>query len=449
MAASIFRTAGDAPEPSAAYPQMSIRALFRGREAWIFLAFLVVRVAYTLATRHMELGLERDVDRYEMLSERILAGDHDMETWLFIVAPFYPYLQAAFKFVFGGHWQLPLLVLQLLMGAWSGVVLHRIARRMFDDRVALVSAAIYCVFLPTLAWAYSFAQDMPFQILLIFSIHAMLRAIEDRTWGRTAWAAVLFALTFLTKSHILLFAPFLALHWWLNMKEPPARKAAHLALYVTVCFAFTLPHGLYNLQRHGIYVLSSTGQGGHFLTGHNDDAYAYLVDPPPLGSAEHRRLLNMDYTVIRELRDTVATLPHGEKQRVWMQAGLEWCRENPRKLMVLLAYDLYWFLLPGVNYNLYSFGNWLLMFAASAPVYLFAYPGLWIAWRRSLRKHAWMAGLFASMVIFSCVFYAQNRFRTITLEPYYIIYASFALLRFARWAGLEKRFPALEAPVEA
>jgi len=401
MAASIFRTAGDAPEPSAAYPQMSIRALFRGREAWIFLAFLVVRVAYTLATRHMELGLERDVDRYEMLSERILAGDHDMETWLFIVAPFYPYLQAAFKFVFGGHWQLPLLVLQLLMGAWSGVVLHRIARRMFDDRVALV------------------------------------------------WAAVLFALTFLTKSHILLFAPFLALHWWLNMKEPPARKAAHLALYVTVCFAFTLPHGLYNLQRHGIYVLSSTGQGGHFLTGHNDDAYAYLVDPPPLGSAEHRRLLNMDYTVIRELRDTVATLPHGEKQRVWMQAGLEWCRENPRKLMVLLAYDLYWFLLPGVNYNLYSFGNWLLMFAASAPVYLFAYPGLWIAWRRSLRKHAWMAGLFASMVIFSCVFYAQNRFRTITLEPYYIIYASFALLRFARWAGLEKRFPALEAPVEA
>jgi hypothetical protein len=31
------------------------------------------------------------------------------------------------------------------------------------------------------------------------------------------------------------------------------------------------------------------------------------------------------------------------------------------------------------------------------------------------------------MVIFSVVFYVQNRFRVITIEPFYLIYASFGL----------------------
>jgi hypothetical protein len=262
-------------------------------------------------------------------------------------------------------------------------------------------------------------------------------------------AAVLFAITFLTKSHILLFAPFIPLYWWMNASTTSYRKAAHLTLFVSISLASTLPFGLYNLQRHGMYVLSSTGHGGHFLTGHNEDVYRFIVDPPQLGSPEHRRIFNMDYAVMHEIADTLLTLDHKGKQDLYLAKGLEWCRANPDKLVELSLYDLYYFLLPGLNPHHYGFLNWLAMFALSFPLYLFAYAGIGLALRENFRPHSWILGLLLAMVAFSVVFYVQNRFRTITLEPYYIIYGSFAALRLAQRLGLQRRWPVLADPVKA
>ncbi len=45
--------------------------------------------------------------------------------------------------------------------------------------------------------------------------------------------------------------------------------------------------------------------------------------------------------------------------------------------------------------------------------------------------------IFISMLLFSLVWYVQNRFRTITIEPFYIIYAAYVVTSF-----IEKRIPA-------
>ena len=419
-------------------------------EIAIFLAFLAVRLAYAIAIHGTGFAASLDCDnaRYDEQSSGILQGDYDLETPLFITAPFYPFFQALFKAVFHDHWLPAISTVQLILCCLSGVVLFRIARLLFDQRVALTAAAVYAVFPATFLWVVNPAQEMLFQIFLIFSIHALLLAVQRRTVRSTLLAAALFSLTFLTKSHILLFAPFIAVFWWMNMQAPMRRKAGLLGLYVAVCVAFTLPFGLYNLKQHDIYVISSTGQGGHFLTGHNDDVYIYIVDPPPLGSPEHRRIHHMDYTVLRELQDTLALLPHKAQQALYLKKGLEWCREHPRQLAILTLYDLYFFLLPGVNYNHYTFAKWALMFVLSLPLYAFAYTGVFIALRARFRKHSWMLWLVVSLILFSCAFFVQNRFRTITLEPFYIIYASFALLRLLRWKWGD-RWSWLQAPVVA
>lgn len=412
-------------------------------ERWIFIAMLVVRLLYLGATAHLELDLDRDTARYERQSDGILHGDHDLETPLFITAPFYSYAQAAFKWAFGDAWKWGIGGVQLLLCCLSGVYLYRIAKLLFDRRTAVLAALLFIIFPPTLLWVNARAQDMPFQIALIFALYAILRAPQRDRLAWTVAAGAFFAIAFLTKSHILLFAPFIPLIWWWNMRTSAGRRLAHIAVFTGTCLAFTLPYGLYNLHRHGIYVVSSTGQGGHFLTGHNDDVYRYIVDPPPLGSPEHDRILKMDYQVLRDLSDTIATLPHRAKQQVYLDAGLAWCRANPGKLVKLSLYDLYYFLLPGVNYHHYGLATWAAMFLISFPIYALAYIGVVRALRADFRKHLWILCLLLAMIAFSVGFYVQNRFRTITLEPYYLIYASSAALWLAdRW-GLPARFPRL------
>jgi hypothetical protein len=51
------------------------------------------------------------------------------------------------------------------------------------------------------------------------------------------------------------------------------------------------------------------------------------------------------------------------------------------------------------------------------------------------------------MVLFSVVFYVQNRFRTITLEPFYLIYAAYAATLLAERWRLFQRFPRLTEAV--
>ncbi|MBS1581622.1 MAG: glycosyltransferase family 39 protein [Bacteroidetes bacterium] len=425
--------------PTALSPDRSERRT----ERWIFIAMLAVRLLYLAATASMDLDLDRDTARYEEQSDAILRGDVDLETPLFITAPFYSFAQAAFKWAFGSAWKWGIGIAQLLLCCLSGVYLYRIAKLLFDRRVARLSAAAYVVFPLTLVWVNARAQDMPFQIALIFALYAILRTMQRDDLRWTMAAAALFAVAFLTKSHLLLFAPFIPLIWWLGRGPKAGRKLAHTAVFAATCFAFTLPYGLYNLHRHGLYVLSSTGQGGHFLTGHNDDVYRFIVDPPPLGSPEHTRILKMDYLVLRELQNSLATLDHRCKQHLYQQKGLDWCRANPGKLVKLSLYDLYYFLLPGVNYHHYGFGGWLALFLLSLPVYGLASIGIIRALRADPRTHFWILGLLLSMVVFSVGFYVQNRFRTITLEPYYLIYASSTAVWLGDRSGLFRRWPRL------
>ncbi len=420
-------------------------ATLRTDRTWelrIFLICLLVRLAFIGVSEKLGLDLDRDSAIYDAQSDAVLAhGDFDFQAPQFTMAPLYASYQALHKWLFGGYWKWSLGLIQLLLSALSGVIIFRIAKRLFDRPTALISAAVYAVFPLTLVWVNTFAQDMPFQINLIFFLYVLMMALEKENWGWTGLAASLFAITFLTKSHILMFAPFVPLIMWFNMKGTALRRIAHAGLFAMVSFAFTLPYGLYQYNKHGQYVLSSTGQGGHFLWGHNEDTYRFIVDPPPLGSDEHRRILNMDFNVLHELEDTLSKVGVKQRQLIYMEAARKWCRENPSKVWKLAVYDLWYFLFPGVNYHHYSFTNWLITFLLSVPIYFLGYIGIVRALCMNWRKHLFIVGLIVCMLVLSVGFFVQNRFRTITLEPYYIIYAGATAVWLTRRWKLADRYP--------
>ena len=122
-------------------------------------------------------------------------------------------------------------------------------------------------------------------------------------------------------------------------------------------------------------------------------------------------------------------LSQSQLQRLYLDEGIRWCVENPHKALTLAFYNLYYFLMPGVNKNWYPYNQWLASIVISSPVYILGYMGIILGLKQNYRYHFWILALFISMIIFSVGFYVQNRFRTVTIEPFYILYAAFAASR--------------------
>ena len=185
----------------------------------------------------------------------------------------------------------------------------------------------------------------------------------------------------------------------------------------------TAPYGIYNKVVNNSFVIASSGQGGHFLTGHNDDFYRYVVNPPPNDSSEYQRLKNMDYKIFEKLESQITNKDHKFKQATYLNAGIEWSLQNPDKFFHLLWVNIRNFLSPGFNILHHPFNLWLLTFLMSVPVFVLAYIEIIRRLLLAPRDHLAITSIFLGMISVAIIFYTQNRYRAITIEPFYLMYA--------------------------
>lgn len=390
----------------------------------VFFIFFFIRLAYILIMGYRNnYSLADDSTWIMELSDKALRLDFDFDIGRFIAAPFYQCFVALLKAIFGNFWDISLVLSQLILSSLSGVFLYKLSGLLFNDkRVNIIAAAVFAVFPLTLWWVHTFATEMVFQSLLIFSIYFLVKSVKIKSLIALSYSAIFFSLGFLTKSHLLLFSPFVIIYLLLALKETRL-KIRYLAIYASIAILFTLPFGLYNLEKHGIYVLSSNGAGYHFWVGYSDYRYGTTVS-----TGGQPKLEVVYYKGVRY--DNAYLLPQKVKQAFFFKEGVKWIREHPKKFLELKLYDFTFFILPGVSCNHYPFMQSLFSFFIGLPVYLFGYSGIYLALKKDFRSHFWILGLFIAMFIFSVGFFVQNRFRTITLEPFYILYAAYGFIRF-------------------
>jgi hypothetical protein len=203
----------------------------------------------------------------------------------------------------------------------------------------------------------------------------------------------------------------------------------HAFIFTVIVIVFSLPFGLYNYFVNGTYVISSNGAGYQFYLGNTEAGYLTIVNVPEKGSVEFEKMedicRNAGYINGSESKyNSILNQPQKIKQKVFYKEAINWIKLNPMKFVILKLYDALFFLFPGVSFRHYNFFKWITSFIVCAPIYILAYISIYRRCRNNFSKHAWILYLFISMLIFSTVWYVQNRFRTITLEPFYIIYAS-------------------------
>jgi len=361
--------------------------------------------------------------RYLLQSDNILKGSFNLEEKLFITAPLFPYLLAFFKFVFGANYVAALEIFQITLSSISVIMLMQTAYIIFkDQRTRLLVGIAMSIYPITLYYVHQFSQESIFQSLFIISIYYYSVFIEKEQIKDLLLFSIFFSLALLTKSIILLIFPFLIISILFKF-QISRKKIFQICCSILVIFLMTAPYGIYNKVVNNSFVIASSGQGGHFLTGHNDDFYAYVVNPPPNDSSEYQRLKNMDYKIFDELESKITNQDHKFKQAAYLNAGIEWSLQNPDKFFHLMWINIRNFLSPGFNILHHPFNLWLLTFLMSVPVFVLAYTEIIRRLLLAPRDHLAITSIFLGMISVAIIFYAQNRYRAVTVEPFYLMYA--------------------------
>lgn len=401
----------------------------------IFLSFLVIRLLFIFLLKAYWPSAEilPDSERYDILSTQITQGNFNLDCGLFLVAPFYPYFLACIKLIFGEHWHWIVPIIQIGISCLSGVYFYRLTKVIFEsERVAFFAILGYCIYPFTMWFVHVISQETFYQTFLIFSLYHFVFGLKYNKKKHLIYSAILFSICFLTKSIILFFSPFLALliYWYFNGNIK--RKLKMVFLYSFICLVFTIPNGVYNWKTHGVYTISSDGLGFFFSLSNNDNI------AQSIGLYHFEKEINkIDYNYGRpfeldKVEGEKIYLP-AERNKLYLKEGWQWVKENPKKWFRLSFTKLQQFLMPGFGIAYHPFKKWLLSFLISFPVFIFGYYGILKGARLDFKIHGWMFFLFFSMMIFSIIFSNQGRFRIVTLEGFYLMYAAYGWVNFLDW----------------
>lgn len=409
--------------------------------AFQFTAFLLVRLGFVLFSGYNNYVLQEDSSWYVGYADAWLRGEFNFDIGRFILSPGYVWFLACCKTVFGAYWESGVVALQLIAASLSGVYFYKLGKLLFNETVAGLATAAFCVLPLTFWWVHTFTAESLFQSLFILSLYYFLLAAQSEKIRHLLCSALLIGSCLLLKSHVILFTPFIALYYFLNGKNNRVRLFFPV-LYGAVCVLCLLPFTIYCWKTHQTFVLSSNGGGYQFYLGNTEAGYVTVVDPPEKGTPEFDKLqdivVNAGYfNGDKPYYDSIMARPQAVKQQLFRQEAMAWIDANPKKFWTIKFVDAAKFLLPGISFQYYPFTQWLLIFLIYGPLYFLAYFAIILAVRREgIRKHLPVAGLFVSMLLFSVIWYVQNRFRTITIEPLYILYATWSawlLLKETRW----------------
>src|ERR1035437_3842322 len=390
----------------------------------LFITHLLTRILFSICIGfYNNYSLQNDSSWLVNFGNNVLVGDFNFDIKRFIVSPLFPTLCGLFKFLFGMGWNSALIIFQLLISSLSGVYIFKITELLFrNKKISLLSSLIFAVFPLTLWYVNTFSQECLFQSLLIITVYFLLKSLRYPGILNLVLTAILFSFTYLTKAHILLFSVFIPIIYFHNFGYSNKTLIASL-IFISISLLFSLPYGLYHYKKNNIYVISSNGSSYQLYLGNTEAGYKSIVDVPEKNSPDYLKIKDINasagyFNGSQARYDSLLLLPQYEKTRLFSVDVNNWIKGNLIKFLKLKLYDVLFFLMPGVSFRHYSFLYWLLSFILSFPLYLFAYIAILRDIRYSRRNISVILYLFLSMLMFSVFWYVQNRFRTITIEPF-------------------------------
>jgi len=390
----------------------------------VFILCLLSRLVFKFISGYDNYELFGDALRYDMLSNRILSGDYNLDMVAFITAPLYPWTMAILKFICPSSWPFLLSSMQLILISLSAAYIYRISYLLFGIKKAAIISALVYIFYPLGMWYnFTFTQESFFQAFFIFFAFYFYRCLMEYSLKDVLLSALFLSLCFLTKYHIVLLLPFifLILLWYLDLKK---------ALIIPFIVIFSaLPQAILNYSIHGDFSITGFAAGSMLLAGHSDETYPCLTNEIYQYPEIIEFGCNLDIVFHAPYEDK----NHGfinrgspsERNRKRITAACDWIRTHPGKFMTLKYNGLKRLFIPGLDNRIYGGVEWWISFLYGLIFYIPAALASFIFILNKERHIHLVLASFMTIAIIFLVFYPQNRFRLIGFEALLIVYAGY------------------------
>jgi 4-amino-4-deoxy-L-arabinose transferase-like glycosyltransferase len=300
-----------------------------------------------------------------------------------------------------------------------------------NKRVTLFAAFFYTCYPPLFYFIHTIAQETIFLFFLsAFAFH-FVRYLQTGKMKDNLLAALFFTMTYLTKSFISLYVPFIVLLMLFHLQHISLTKRIMAVIqFFIIVLVLVIPVGINNNTYYGTFVTSSNGGGLVFFVANSELNYVDLTNTPSGKDKayEFGKAPKMAFTYFpNPTYDSILKIPVKDKANAFWHAGFKWIKENPAKFFKIRVMNFIRLILPGNSWNRYPFWMWLFSFLSGLPLFLLAYYGITKSMMANWKKHLWIILYILSMSIMHIMFIFTNRYRTFTFDFFYGMYAAYGL----------------------
>jgi hypothetical protein len=375
----------------------------------VFSVSLLIRLAYVIPLSLQKLS--PDAFDWMRIGYDVATGVGYQDTWR---PPGYSTYLGMIFFVFGKS-ILAARIVNSIVSSLTCVVIYFIGKKLFYTNVGKISAILLMYYPYSIAYSGDLISETFLTFVISLAILSLIILSEQPSFKNTVIAGFAFAIASLTKATIM---PFLALSaLWLAWKTRSLKYMVLLGIFTIV---FIVPWSMRNYFHYHASVVPISPMWRSFGGSNCDEAMTLekteLDTPMPY---------EMSLKAIPKGYEDVMKLPRMEQEKVFKEKAIKWISENPDKFVWLLERRLlhFWRLYPVMAYKWQK-----LMAKMTSGIYI---PLCFLGIVLSLKKHALNAALLITLFIsFTAVyicFAITLRYR-VPIDPYIIIFASFALM---------------------
>jgi 4-amino-4-deoxy-L-arabinose transferase-like glycosyltransferase len=402
------------------------------------LAALLLRLAAVVAI-HPTLG-ENAKHSFLGGAERLVHGSGFGDpTYPILSAPLYAVFLAIGLELFGDA-QLPIKLAQAVADSLTVVLLYLTCRRLFEERIARIAAALAAVYPFSIYAAISIGDETFFAFFLTAFVLVGLHAIESGRWWLHGAAGALLALAALVRASVQFYPPFWLLTLWL-ICGPTRRTLAHFAAFCACFVLLIAPWTIRNYAVLGEFIPVAANGGLPALCGASED---FFTIP---GRDERLR----DYYRQIEAR-RIATPGPGATASDWERFYRKAAIERYRIRLETDPWSLPGFLLKKFArlwYGTESGANQAPILLFNAFVYPFCLVGIWSCIRRRQRKTLVLLMPVLYLVLLHWATFVMFRYM-VPVMPYMLAFAAIGMVaaidRFAGASALAARLGLARAP---
>jgi 4-amino-4-deoxy-L-arabinose transferase-like glycosyltransferase len=299
--------------------------------------------------------------------------------------PLYPFVIAGVFKLFGIYTSASAMVLLSLNSLLSSLIcmpIFLIARRCFDERVAIWSSWSWALLPPVIFWSTRYVWETSLAALLLALIFCLTLALEEND-GLTSWFEFgsLWGLAALTNTSLLAFLPASGLWAWYRRAKLGKRSLSGMLLASAVFAAYLTPWLVRNHRVFGQFIFIRSNFGAELRLGNGSGADGTWMDylHPTKNATQlqlYQQMGELGYVAMRK------------------QQAIAFIREDYGRFSSLCfkRFVYFWAGLPRAGNSLFAaFGNSLYLMSSVLAIWGLA---------RALRKRRPGAWLFFGLLLF-------------------------------------------------